>query len=94
MSEMSLEEQIRCMKEMKVYLEDFRLIMLQEMDKMRDQIDFLRSVGFSVETEKSYTQRYYTPARDNVEQVVADIGTRHFAYLDSVIEDLEHARDR
>lgn len=94
MSEMSLEEQIRCMEEMKSYLSDFCKIMQQEMEKMRSQIDFLRSQGFSIETEQSYTKRYYTPANEDVEQVVSDIYGPHFHYLDDVIKDLKRAKNR
>lgn len=94
MSEMSLEQQIRCMNEMRNYLGDFCMIMRQEMEKMRNQINFLRSQGFSTETEETYTQRYYTPANNDVEEVVSDIYGPHFTYIDGVIEDLERARNR
>ena len=68
--------------------------MCKEMEKMRNQIVFLRNQGFSTETEESYTQRYYTPANDEVEQVVSDIYGPHFTYIDGVIEDLERAKNR
>ena len=50
------------------------------------------SPTFSVETEQSYTQRYYMPAKNDVEQVISDIHGPHFNYIDEVIEDLERAK--
>ena len=94
MSEMSLEEQIRCMKEMRSYLGDFCKIMQHEMDTMKSQIDFLRSQGFSTETEQSYTQRYYNPAKNDVDQVVSHIYGHHFDFIDEVVEYLERAKNR
>ena len=94
MSEMSLDVQIRCMHEMKDYLGDFCKLMRQEMETLRNQIDFLRSQGFSTETEETYTQRYYTPANDDVEKVISHIYGPHFSYIDEVIEDLERAKRR
>lgn len=94
MSEMSLEEQIRRMEEMKDYLGDFCTIMQQEVDQLRQDIDFLRSQGLPTETEESYTQRYYNPAKNNIEEVINSIYTRHYSYIDDVISDLERAKNR
>lgn len=94
MSEMSLDEQIRRLKEMKSYLGDFCKLMRQEMQTLYNDMKFLRSQGLSVETEESYNNRYYNPANDDVEQVVSDIYGPHFNYLDEVIEKLERARNR
>ena len=91
MSEMSLEEQIRCMKEMRAYLDDFCKLMQQEMDKLQNDIKYLRSQGFSKEEEETYQKNYYAPANSEVERVVNDIRQRHFGYIDKVVEHLEKA---
>ena len=94
MNEMSLDEQIQRLEEMKSYLGDFCKEMQQVMDTLQSQIKFLRSQGFSVETEQTYQQRYYTPANNDVEEVVSDINGRHFQYIDEVIKHLDRARNR
>ena len=94
MNEMSLEEQIRCMQEMRSYLEDLSKIMLETMETLQSDIKYLRSVGFSVETEETYQQGYYIPANSKVEEVVGDIRQYHFDYIDRVIEQLEKALNR
>lgn len=94
MNEMSLEEQIRCMQEMRDYLGDFCGKMKNVMEKLQNDIKFLRSQGFSTETEETYQRGYYTPANDDVEHVISDIYTQHFDYIDRVIERLERARQQ
>lgn len=94
MNEMSLDEQIQRLREMKDYLGDFCKLMKETMETMQNQIQFLRSQGFSIETEQTYQQRYYTPANNDVEHVISDIYSGHFNYIDEVIEDLERARNR
>lgn len=94
MSEMSLENQIRCMQDMKEFLGDFCSLMRKEMTILDDQILGLKSQGFSIETEQTYRQRYYSPANNDVEQVIRNIHGRHFEYIDGVIEDLEKAKNR
>lgn len=92
--EMSLEEQIRCMQEMRDYLESFCKIMGDVMESMDGVIGFLKSTGFSVETEETYRHNYYRPACDTVEDVINNIHTRHFDYIDRVIENLERAKNQ
>lgn len=94
MNEMSLDEQIRCMQEMRDYLGDFCGIMKNVMETLQSDIKFLRSQGFSTETEGTYQRGYYTPANDEVEHVISDIYTQHFDYIDRVIERLERARQQ
>lgn len=94
MNEMSLEEQIRCMQEMRSYLGDFCFEMQKVMETLQNDIKFLRSQGFSTETEETYQRGYYTPANDEVEHVISDIYTQHFDYIDRVIERLERARQQ
>ena len=92
MSEMSLTEQIRRLEEMKSYLGDFCIEMQNVMEKLNGQIVFLRSQGFSIETEQSYRQGYYTPAKSDVERVIKDIHTRNIPYIEDVISDLDEAQ--
>ena len=92
MNDMSLEEQIRAMQQMRNYLDDFCGIMKNVMETLQNDIKFLRSQGFSTETEETYQRGYYTPANEDVEQVISDIYTKHFDYIDRVIERLERAR--
>lgn len=94
MNEMSLDEQIQRLQEMKSYLGDFCKMMQQTMETLQNQIKYLRSQGFSIETEQTYQTRYYNPANSDVERVVSDIYSRHFTYIDEVIEDLERAKNR
>lgn len=94
MNEMSLDEQIQCLREMKDYLGEFCKMMQQTMETMQNQIKYLRSQGFSIETEQTYQTRYYEPANSDVERVVSNIYGRHFTYIDEVIEDLERAKNR
>ena len=91
MSEMSLKEQIHCMREMRSYLGDFCVMMKNVMETFQNDINFLKSQGFSVETEETYRKNYYTPANNDVEQVISDINQKHFDYIDRVIERLERA---
>ena len=91
MAEMSLNEQIQRLEEMKEHLGDFCIMMSDTMDSMYNQIKYLRGEGFSIETEEQYQQRYYNPAKNDVEQVINDIQVHHFRYLDEVIEDLKAA---
>jgi hypothetical protein len=88
-NEMRLEKQICCMKQMREDLGEFCVIMRGAMDSFQDDIKYLRSVGFSVETEEQYQKSYYTPANNDVEQVISDIQHQHFDYIDRVIEKLE-----
>lgn len=94
MNEMSLDEQIRCMQEMRSYLGDFCGIMRNAMDGFQDDIKYLRSYGFPIEKEEQYQRGYYTPANNEVEHVISDIYTKHFDYIDRVIERLERARQQ
>ena len=94
MDEMSLEEQIRCMQELRSDLEDFCQEMLRFMDELQQDIKFLRSQGFSTETEETYQRGYYTPANNQVEEVVGDVRGAHYDYIDRVIERLERARQQ
>lgn len=94
MNEMSLDEQIQRLREMKGSLGDFCKIMQQTMETMQNQIKYLRSQGLSIETEQTYQTRYYAPANSDVERVISDIYGRHFNYIDEVIEDLECAKNR
>ena len=64
MSEMSLNAQIMCMKEIREKLGELCQVMGETMDKMQGQIRYLRSEGFSVETEETYQKRYYGPAKE------------------------------
>ena len=91
MNEMSLEEQIRCMQEMRCELEDFCKMMRDVMDSFQDDIKYLRSQGLSIETEDRYQKGYYEPANNEVEQVISDIQHLHFDYIDRVVEDLRGA---
>lgn len=93
-NEMSLREQIHYLNEMKTYLEKFCNEMLQTMNYFQDQITGLRQEGFSVETSETYIQRYYTPAKSDVETVVSDIRKRHIDYINRVIERLERAASK
>lgn len=90
-NEMSLEEQICCMKQMREYLGVFCVIMRDTMDSFQDDIKYLRSVGLSTEIEEQYQKSYYTPANNNVEQVIGNIQHQHFDYIDRVVEKLEEA---
>lgn len=91
MSEMSLEEQIRCMQDMRDKLDEFCKIMRNNMDSFQDDIKYLRSQGFSTETEETYQKNYYLPANDNVDHVIHNIYNLHFDYIDRVINDLDAA---
>ena len=90
MNEMSLEEQIRCMQEMRGELESFCGIMRNVMIDFQNDIKFL-SQGFTTEKEEQYQKGYYIPANDKVEQVISDIRQYHFDYIDRVIERLQRA---
>ena len=91
MNEMSLEEQIRCMQEMRDYLGEFCKIMQNTMESFQNDIKYLRSYGLPVETERNYQQNYFAPANDKVEQVVSDIYQKHIDYIDRVVERLKRA---
>jgi len=91
MAEMRLEEQIQRLQEMKDYLGDFCRLMRETMDDLQNDIKFLRSQGFSVETEQTYQTGYYNPANENVEEVIHNVYTRHYDYLDYIIEQLKEA---
>lgn len=91
MSEMSLEQQISCMQEMRSELGDFCKMMRGYMDAFQDDIQFLRSQGLSTETEERYQKGYYTPANEEVDRVISDIQRQHFDYIDRVIERLQRA---
>lgn len=91
MNEMSLEEQIRCMQEMRSELDSFCGIMRNVMDDFQKDIKFLRSQGFTTEKEEQYQKGYYIPANDKVEHVISDIQQFHFDYIDRVIERLQRA---
>ena len=88
---MSLQEQIRCMQEMRSELGSFCGIMRNVMDDFQNDIKYLRSQGFSTEKEEQYQRGYYTPANDKVEHVISDIYTQHFDYIDRVIDRLQRA---
>lgn len=88
---MSLEQQIRCMQEMRDYLEDFNRTMKEVMNSLQKDIKFLRSQGLSVEIEEAYQRNYFGPANDRVDHVVFDINHKHFDYIDRVIEKLKRA---
>lgn len=92
MNEMSLNEQIQRLEEMKDYLNDFCKMMNDTMAEMYSHIKYLRGEGFSIETEEQYQERYYTPAKDKVDLVIYDIQTHHFRYLDEVIQYLYEVR--
>lgn len=94
MSEMSLTEQIQRLEEMKSYLGEFCIEMQNVMEKLNGQIVFLRSQGFSIETEQTYRKGYYTPAKSDVEQIINDIHTRHIPYIENVISDLDGAQNQ
>lgn len=91
MSEMSLREQINCLKTMRSDLDSFCGEMHRTMDKFNEDIKYLRAQGLSIETEERYQKAYYTPAKDDVDQVVSDIYQFHFDYIDRIIERLERA---
>lgn len=91
MSEMSLEQQINCMQEMRSYLEDFCCLMQRTMDDLNDDVTSLRNQGLPKETEQQYRQEYYASAQKEVDQVIGDIYNLHFDYLDRVIEKLQRA---
>ncbi len=89
MSEMSLEEQIRCLNDMKSYLERFCDEMKKTMELLSDQMLFLRGNGLSIETENKYRQRYYDLANEDVEYFISNVYNNHFDYLDRIIKFLE-----
>lgn len=91
MNEMSLEQQISCMQEMRSKLADFCGIMRRVMDEFQNDIKYLRSQGLSTEKEEQYQKGYYLPANDEVEHVISDIQHKHFDYIDRVIERLQKA---
>ena len=90
-NEMSLQEQIQCMEQMRDELGNYCSMMRSTMDSFQDDIKELRIHGFSVETEERYQKGYYTPANNNVEQVINDIQILHFNYIDRVVEQLRKA---
>ena len=89
MNEMSLNEQIQRLKEMKSYLENFSQEMIEVMEYFQEQIINLKKQGLSIETADTYLQCYYTPADSSIEQIVNDIRSRHIEYINRVIELLE-----
>lgn len=89
MSEMSLEEQIKCLNDMKSYLDRFCNEMKGTMKLLSDQMNSLRDAGLSIETENKYRQRYYNPANEDVEYFISNVYNKHFDYLDRIIEFLE-----
>lgn len=91
MNEMSLREQIQCLEAMESDLRDFCRLMRDSMDSFQSDIKYLRSNGFSTEKEEKYQQEYYTPANNDVNQVISDIYGPHLHYLDEVIENLKRA---
>ena len=91
MSEMSLEQQIRCMREMRCYLEDFCSVMHGTMENLQNDIKFLVSQGLSKENGETYQKEYYSQANNDVERVVNNIRQQHFDYIDRVINHLERA---
>ena len=93
MNEMSLEEQIRCMEQIRSELGVFCQEMGRYMEEMQKDIKFLRSNGLSIETEETYQIGYYTPANAKVEEVINDIQRAHFDYIDRVIKSLERAKN-
>ncbi len=94
MGSMRLEVQIKCINEMKSYLDRFCNEMRMAMDGFQSDIKALRSNGLPEETEESYQQRYYGPANNDVEKVIGHIRGPHFQYLDGVLNYLEKARRR
>lgn len=91
MNEMSLEEQIRCMQDMRNKLADFCALMNSAMEGFHDDILYLRSQGFSVENADTYQSLYYTPAKETVDEVIHHIYNYHFDYIDRVLEYLQAA---
>ena len=91
MNEMSLEEQIRCMQDMRYKLEVFCETMRRYMDGFLEDIRYLRSYGFPIEKENDYKKGYYDPAKNDVDHVIDNVYRKHFDYIDRVIDYLERA---
>lgn len=89
--EMSLEEQLRCMQEMRSYLEQFCLQMNVVMDELGNDIEDLKNQGFSKETAQTYRQKYYQKAKEEVDTFVSHVQQNHFDYIDRVMEYLNGA---
>lgn len=93
MSEVSLEEQIRCLEEMESCLENFCVKMQEYIDDLSKSIKLLRSDELTIEFEEFYDQNYYRHTKTIVDQVKGDIEYGHLRYLDEVIEKLKGLRD-
>ena len=88
MSEMRLEEQINCIDSMEQYLELFCELMIKVMEDLSKQAQFLRGEGLSVETEETYRNDYFNPAKEVVKDVIYNIENEHMVYLEKVRKDL------
>ena len=93
MSEIRLEEQIRCLEEMEDCLEQFVIIMQDCIDEFYECIVKLRENGLTFEFGEHYESTYYYPAKTKVDEVIGNIQYGHIRYLNDVIDYLKGLRD-
>ena len=93
MSEVSLNEQIRCLEEMEDYLKKYCAEMQSSLDGLYNSMKVLRSDELTIEFEDYYEQEYYRRTKTLIDQVQGDITYGHLRYLDEVIEKLKSMRD-
>ena len=93
MSEIRLEEQIRCLEEMESFLMQFSVEMQNSIEDFHKCIVLMRDNGLTFEFGDLYERTYYYPAKTKVDQVVGDIQYGHIRYLNEIIEYLKGLRD-
>jgi len=93
MAEMSLEVQEQKMMEMRSYLGNFCMILNNRIDGLKERLEQYVLQGFPLEIARYYTQSYYTPEKQEIDQLIQKIQTEHYDYIDDVVSAIVKARN-
>ena len=94
MAEMVLQTQKQKMLEMRSFLGDFCVLLNSRMEDLKHKLEQNVLQGFPSDIATYYSQAYYTPEKQEIDQLMQTIQTAHYNYIDEVVADIQTAMDR
>jgi len=91
MATMSLVTQMQKMQDMKRDLGDFCTNLNRLMNEIGSQLDGYVRQGFPVEIAQKYKAVFYNPQKNDIDNLIAEVQSKHFEYIDDTIAELNAA---
>lgn len=80
--------------ETKETIEFFSKAIVERMDEIEERLTYFVQMGFPEDIARKYYQRYYLQDRQIIDNLSADMQSRHVDFFERVIDDLKASVDQ